>query len=250
MISVVRFAVGLLLSLQLVQGAVTLVTDRDLLGGNDLITWWSLPNHSYPDAPLMMQSTGGNVTATVFGEIPGGFWRLDQGDGWDGNFPAGDALLVNLWRGDLTIEFSTPVKAAGAQMQHYYYGPFSETLRAYDSEGDLLGSFFVEAYSGHPTDAEAAFIGVSSDAADISRIVLSTVEFEEFAINAVSVQVVPEPSTGVVLTAGILLVASRRIRTRLNASDRFANPQSAWIPPPALACQHLDQERGGYRPSS
>lgn len=216
---ILGLAGALVLSHQLLHGAVTLVTDRDQLGGNDVIQWGDFPKGSYPLAPLTITSAGGSVTATLTGETPGGFWRLDQGNGWDGNFPAGDALLVNLWLNDLTIEFSTPVKAAGTQMQHWQYGPFTASLRAFASDGDLLGWFFVNGYSGHPTDPEAVFVGVSSEAAEISRIVLSTVEIEEFAINAISVQAIPEPSSGIMLAAGVLWITSRRFCKRLNSSN-------------------------------
>jgi hypothetical protein len=70
------------------------------------------------------------------------FERRDQGSDWLGNFAPGDHLI---WTRDvagaMVIDFAVPVLGAGAQIQRDAYGTFTGTIQAYDTLGNLLGSF-------------------------------------------------------------------------------------------------------------
>jgi|SRR5579871_5867171 len=92
-------------------------------GLTDTIDWTQLGAPykvlDYPP-PYTAVSVGG-VTVTL-SSAEGFLVRWNQGNGWNGNFAPGEALLSDGGHGpDITLTFATPVSAAGATIQSYYW---------------------------------------------------------------------------------------------------------------------------------
>ncbi len=156
--------------------------------------------------------------------------RVDEGGLWGGNFNLGEALL---WSGGfdqnfntvggglLTLDFSSAVKAVGAQIQTLGFGAFQTTITAYGAGNVLLGSFTRnDGNSTGDQDGSAIFIGISDSAAGITRVTFDAVPDDPnapagFAINQPLVQVpprgsVPEPVTLLLVGLGLAGGALRR----------------------------------------
>ena len=90
--------------------ALTLQTSRVALAGNDSIDWLGAGAlNSFPINPFTINSSGG-MTFNVSKPTAGNFSRLDQNNGWAGNFAPGDALLyTNFADGPIVLDFATPV---------------------------------------------------------------------------------------------------------------------------------------------
>jgi hypothetical protein len=120
-------------------------------------------------------------------------------DYFKGDFTPGDQLLESFFAGPMTLAFASPVSAFGTQIQSAEYGDFTATFQAYDAAGHLLIAFSDTGNSGLRTDNSAMFFGVSSSAANISKVVLDTPDngLHDFIINRVDfggpIPTVPEP---------------------------------------------------------
>ena len=162
----------------------------------------------------------GGLTATI--SEPGTAQRRDNYTGnWSGNFGLSEELLWTQGAGPLTLDFSSPVAGAGAQIQSDVFGPFTAFIYAYDSLNNLLGFYTLPGFAAPTTDDSAIFIGILSDSANISRIVFSvpdTSSAEDFAISNVRVQgdapSVPEPATLTLFGLGLVGAAARARRAR------------------------------------
>jgi hypothetical protein len=209
-------------ALALVSGAhaLTFVTSRPALGGNDYVDWGVLgPAYTVVSNPFTVTSNGG-LSMSV--SKPGGpFERRDQWpywlSGWWGNFAPGDHLI---WTRDeigaMTIEFAVPVLGAGAQIQRDAYGTFTGTIQAYDSLNNLLGSFNLTGNSDGSNDNSAIFLGVLDNSPSIKKIVFMTDGgSEDFAINRLDLvtqggPVIPEPGTMLLMGIGGLAIGLGR----------------------------------------
>ncbi|MGK7896591.1 MAG: calcium-binding protein [Xenococcus sp. (in: cyanobacteria)] len=104
------------------------------------------------------------------------------------NFADGDFLLFTGFTpmefpsvgnpGPLTITFETPVLGAGTQLSVDDTPSFVASISAFDDAGRELGTFSVSGTSSLELDNSAVFLGVLSDAPNISRLVLSSSEPE------------------------------------------------------------------------
>jgi hypothetical protein len=96
------------------------------------------------------------VVANPVSDHPSGgnLQRLDQNNGWAGNFAPGTPLLWNQNAGDprfgissITVTFGAPVRGAGVQIQPDFYAAnipgnaFIADVIAYNASNQLLGSF-------------------------------------------------------------------------------------------------------------
>jgi hypothetical protein len=205
---------------------ITLVTNRAALGENDRVEWSSLgpilPPQPFKVLPYNFPTTsarglGVNVSIPNANTFPPSgppitppllFQTAPPPSGIPTNFASGDFILFTGLNpttfpavgnpGPLTITFNTPVSAVGTQIAaDDATAPYTVNIMAYDVSNTLLGNFTIGATSSIALDNSAQFLGVSSDVANISRIVYSTSETNRaLGINALSiVQPVPEPLT-------------------------------------------------------
>jgi hypothetical protein len=146
----------------------------------------------------------------------------------------GDDLVETLGGAPLTISFATPVTSVGFMVSARSLANFSATLQAYDSAGDLLGTYVLTAMglggicsglsdfsTGNPqpcTDSDgnyyspAPFIAFLGQNNDISKLVLSTNDSTGLLIDQMYVdqmfgQQVPEPETLILFGSGLCVFA-------------------------------------------
>lgn len=203
--------------------ALTFVTSRPALGGNDYVDWGVLgPTYTVVSNPVSLTSNGG-LGLVVSKPTQGPFERRDQGwgAGWEGNFAPGDRLL---WTrdevGPMEIVFTSPVLGAGAQIQRDAYGSFTGKISAYDAANNLLGSFSLAGYSNGAGNNSAIFLGVLDSNAVIKKVVFDVDNTtQDFAINRLDIvtqggaPVIPEPGTMLLMSIGGLAIGlGRRFR--------------------------------------
>jgi hypothetical protein len=170
------------------------ITSIAELGANtDSFNWAQLgPANTFVFGTQTVLAPKTGITATV-ATPPGagftaGFWeRLDQGNGWPGNFASGTAVIYNPIVNNsypftiFSLTFSTPIQGVGAQLQIDHYGTFQVNVSAFDANNEVLpigpdsggvlhDSFSVLGVSTASGDGSAPFLGILSSAADISRI--------------------------------------------------------------------------------
>lgn len=225
-------AVFLSLSLISPSFAVSLVTNRADLKGNDSIDWSSLGKVLNPFNPNSADFLGFSFSGTSARGLgldvdinpinppitpPFVFKTAPIPQGIPTNFANGDFLLFTGLQfgpfpapgnpGPISISFAQPVRAAGAQIAVDDEPNFVGTIKAFDINDNLLDSFNVNGTSSTALDNSAIFLGVKSALAEISRIEFSS-NFNNRAIgiNTLSIDnpAIPEPS----LTMAILVMGS------------------------------------------
>lgn len=204
-----------------VHAATILVTDASGLSVDGIIHWEDVaPDFPFPStiSPTFDIGVTGvpGLTAAVTKDGPGLLYVAVQGAGFSGNFGAGDVVLTTggVQSGPIVLDFNSPVRGAGAQIQASYYGSFEGEVTAYDAANALLGSFRLAGVSNANGDGSAIFIGILSNSTDISRVVfnvpVASTNAERFAIGATLVQVdaaeVPEAGSLAMLGVGLVFV--------------------------------------------
>jgi hypothetical protein len=213
-LAIMAIIFGLLIP-SLAHAVPVMVTDRASLGGNDFVDWAVLgPSYTVVASPFTIASNSSRVMCTVSNPTDD-FERLDQDNGWFGNFAPGDAVLwTNFTVGPMIIEFDHPVIAAGAQIQGILPGTFTAKLEVYDVSNTLIASFTLPGNSTGSDDNSAIFLGVSDTGPTIKRIVYSVDNTSQaFAINrlALLIQTTPVPSMsrwGMIVFAFLLVVSA------------------------------------------
>jgi hypothetical protein len=191
---------------------ITDVTSRAALGANDLALW---PSHSGIVSNLTVQSANG-LSVTASQTPPDTFQALTASDD---NFALGDDILTTDDNpAPLTIKFSSPVSAAGFQIASNAAGDFNAAIDAFDSKGNLLGSFTESGDNTFLPNSSAIFIGLKDvTAADIASLTIVTSEASTtelgLQINQVSlvdaaVTAVPEPAALFLFGCGFISVAA------------------------------------------
>lgn len=162
------------------------------------------PNGStFPN--VLTGTTTDGVGITVTG--PGlGFEVLEEGAGWDGNFPANTPVLFdNYAPGAVTIDFATPISnITDLALELNLFGSFTATLQAYDGT-TLLGSQSFTSTSGYDPGTQMSF---NFSGSGITSIVLSsTNDAEGLGLGGAGgtggYAGTPEPSTWFLMIGGL-----------------------------------------------
>lgn len=145
------------------------VASRTALAGNDNLDWGDLgpPSGSLPQ-PVNIRSEGGlSVVLTNSSNPPStsqaSFHRAKQNffGGWRGNFALGDELLYTNSAQIITIDFPTPIVAAGMQVQPgSLIVAFTIRVEALDAGGAVLAFFDVTGISSNAEDNSAPFVAI------------------------------------------------------------------------------------------
>lgn len=201
------------------------ITVWDGNGATDSVTYDQFgPVFTDVSSGTAFTSVGGK-TGTLTTTTGSGLFRVNEGNGWDGDFAPGARLLWNSGSGAITFTFANSVSAIGAQIQPNFYGPFVASLRL--SNGSV---FSFNGQSGFAGNNSAIFIGAKSDSANISSVTFkatdSTLQKTNFAIGELSltsaVSAVPEPGAWVLMIVGFGLVGASMRRRRLTTTVCYA----------------------------
>jgi hypothetical protein len=215
--------------------ALTFVTDRTALKGNDQVDWSSLgetnPFNILPNSFSTKSQHGLNLNVDIPLPQPGisapFVFHTLPAPGIASDFASGDYILLSGAKFDppldgnsspLSITFDKPVKSAGTQLAvAFELNPYKAFVSAFDDANQELGTFSLDATSSLALDNSAVFLGVSSDIANIKRLVFSSsVSNRPFGINKLSITTVPEPGfTFGLLTFGAL-GAGLTLKRKLN----------------------------------
>ncbi|MFM9828782.1 MAG: PEPxxWA-CTERM sorting domain-containing protein [Sphingomonas sp.] len=191
-------------------------------GATDSVNFGQLGNFTQVSSGTALTSVGG-LGLTLTTGTGGQAQRLNQGNGWGGNFAPGATLLYNQTAGDLTFTFANAVRGVGAQFQANFFGPFTARVTTND------GSFFdVPGVSNSNGNNSAIFIGVQNTVANITSIRFhqqTGTGGNDFAVGNLSLLTgggVPEPTTWALMIVGFGAVGGAMRTRRSKVSVRFA----------------------------
>ncbi|GAB1544775.1 hypothetical protein NUACC21_74510 [Scytonema sp. NUACC21] len=212
--------------------ALTFITERATLAGNDRIDWSSLgkvfnpfspnPTDFLPNSFSAMSQKGLGLSVDI--PVPSNsqisppfvFLTGIPPRGIPTNFANGDFILFTGVAsgsfpavgnpGPLSISFKTPVLGAGTQIAVDDTENFTAFVSAFDSANNLLGTFSISGTGAEALNNSAVFVGVRSDIPNISRLVFSSSQPNRaLGINAVSIATVSEPTAAfAVMLVGVM----------------------------------------------
>jgi len=200
------------LALGAMAGTISQVNTRIGLAANDIVQWGLVgADGTFVTSPYNVVSGGGlNLSAAVTGGLVAIYVQSGSG-GYLGAFSPGDILLDSgFYPGPITIDFATAVRGVGFNIGSLNIGAFTGTI----------GTLNVAGTSSFANDGSAPFLGGTSSARDITRVVISTSGAgSELTINQMSLLTtdapggdIPEPSTITLFSAALVGCAWMRRR--------------------------------------
>ena len=217
--------------------ALTLVTERTELGGNDRVNWSKLIPPLFPapifplDSTFSISSEKGLELEVEFPppapDISSPAVFQTRAGGIETNFADGDFILFSGLDprvspspgnpGPLTMSLETSVFGAGTQIAVDDTFEFFASISAFDANDKLLGMFSAPGTSSLALDNSALFLGVTSERPNISKLVFETsIENRALGINSVTlVRQIPEPSVvlgATIFGVGVIIKGKRRIK--------------------------------------
>jgi hypothetical protein len=198
------------------------------LGLSDQVNWnWIASPGSFFSSGATFGSGGPNYgVGGIMGHVSlaadNGQIRGEHYD-WSGNFAVSDYILyTGTGAGPITLTFNNPVSHVGAQIMSASYGAFTGQITAYNG-ATVLGTYTEIGNSSSAGNNSAIYLGVGDSTAEITKVVYSiiscTLNCERFALNTLSVNKIetavvdtPEPSTIVLMAAGLIAMAFFNVR--------------------------------------
>lgn len=192
---------------------IYVIPDVATLNPTDIIDWGGQlgPAVTTLSSPQIVSTFNGNtVEVSTAG---GAMQRVDEGNGWTGNFDYGETLLWTRGaNGPLTLQLANPVNAFGFGIQQNAYGPFTATVNAFDAGNNLLGSLTLAGVGTNLENGSALFMGLGETTGNtISSIQIDT-GAHDFAINDVGLTTTPEPDFYGVVTFGLIALVGAKLR--------------------------------------
>ena len=243
--------------------AITFVTDRADLVANDQVLWSATGSVVGPISDVIPPSDPSIFLPSPFavssqanrsveveipptdkpGVLPPFVFETSSGNFIETNFADGDFILFTGLRlgpppavgnpGPITLTFPEPVWGAGAQVAAGgSISGYQASIKAFDSQDELLGSFSATGTSSTALDNSAVFLGVANDQPTIAKLEFSTeISTAPFGINQLGLITgpstsVPEPS----LLMGVSILAVWGYRYRVKAMRRQAIRRQAIRP--------------------
>lgn len=195
--------------------AITFITSRTALSGNDQVDWSSLdpvnPFNILPNSFTAQSEKGLRLSVEIppaqsgIGISPPLVFQTLPPPGIGTNFASGDYILLTGATlnpppldgnpGPVTITFDRPVKGAGTQVAvGRTLQPYTAFISAFDDANQELGTFSLLTTSNEALDNSAVFLGVSNDTPNIKRLVFSSSVLNlPLGINTLTIATVSEP---------------------------------------------------------
>ena len=194
----------------------------------DIIDWTQLgPALTSLTTPQFVTTFSGNLA--LAGNINGNnFLRVDEGNGWTGNFDFGESLVwtcagsssagsSSAGPGPFALVLQNPVGSFGFSIQTDEYGPFAVDVQAVDASNNVLFDHIFNGFSTNLENGSALFVGLGdATGVNISQILISTTSQDSFFANDFAIDdpsftyvtATPEPRSMAVLLSALLAVAA------------------------------------------
>ena len=203
--------------------AVSLVSSRASLGGDDAINWAIFGN---PGSFISSGATGFTNASALF-TLNTELFTIRQWNGapepftgWAGHFgPSARGVFAS---STFDISFTNPIAAGGAQIDSNSTTAYTVRIEALDSNGDSLGFLTTDVTRSGTFDGPdnaAPFVGIASDQPNISTIRINITNTTDgspdgFGLNDFDIRTnVPSPAAATLAGLTLLTTAARR-RTR------------------------------------